>query len=107
MAVIKFRTQNLPILHAISQYRVLPAFLVEAATTFRNRKVDPRVRHAISTVFKAVALQHFQKSIKALHDECGWHGYYGHNQILQLEVRKPNRYLRGMLTIYISWNSEQ
>ncbi|KAH2020800.1 hypothetical protein KXW65_004082 [Aspergillus fumigatus] len=86
MAVIKFRTQHLPILHAIAQYRVLQAFLVEAATTFRNRKVDPRVRHAIATVFKAVALQHFQKSIKALNDECGWHGYCGHNQILQLEL---------------------
>ncbi|KAF4279588.1 hypothetical protein CNMCM8057_004439 [Aspergillus fumigatus] len=77
---------HLPILHAIAQYRVLQAFLVEAATTFRNRKVDLRVRHAIATVFKAVALQHFQKSIKALNDECGWHGYCGHNQILQLEL---------------------
>ncbi|KAH2724577.1 hypothetical protein KXW29_007049 [Aspergillus fumigatus] len=86
MAVIKFCTQHLPILHAIAQYRVLQAFLVEAATTFRNRKVDPRVRHAIATVSKAVALQHFQKSIKALNDECGWHGYCGHNQILQLEL---------------------
>ncbi|KAG2418696.1 hypothetical protein HFD88_001797 [Aspergillus terreus] len=86
MAVIKFRTQHLPILHAVAQYHVLQAFLVQAATIFRNRKVDPRVRHAVATVFKAVALQHFQKSIKALNDECGWHGYYEHNQILQMEL---------------------
>ncbi|GIK06687.1 hypothetical protein Aspvir_002337 [Aspergillus viridinutans] len=86
MAVIKFRTQHLPILHAIAQYHVLQAFLVQAATIFRNRKVDPRVRHAIATVFKAAALQHFQKSIKALNDGCGWHGYYEHNQILQSEL---------------------
>jgi hypothetical protein len=33
-------------------------------------------------------LQHFQKSIKALNDGCGWHGYYEHNQILQSEVRR-------------------
>ncbi|GFG10538.1 peroxisomal acyl-coenzyme A oxidase 3 [Aspergillus udagawae] len=86
MAVINFRTQHLPILHAVAQYHVLQAFLVQAATIFRNRKVDPRVRHAVATVFKAVALQHFQKSIKALNDGCGWHGYYEQNQILQLEL---------------------
>ncbi|KAF7169071.1 hypothetical protein CNMCM5623_001903 [Aspergillus felis] len=86
MAVINFRTQHLPILHAVAQYHVLQAFLVQAATIFRNREVDPRVRHAVATVFKAVALQHFQKSIKALNDGCGWHGYYEHNQILQSEL---------------------
>ncbi|KAL4976061.1 acyl-CoA dehydrogenase/oxidase [Aspergillus desertorum] len=86
VAVIKFRTQHLPILHAIAQYHVLQAFLIEAATMFRKRNVDARVRHAIATVFKAVALQHFQKSIKAINDGCGWHGYYEHNQILQTEL---------------------
>lgn len=87
LAVIKFRTQHLPILHAIAQYHVLQAFFVKAAILFRNRAIDPRVRHAVATVFKAAAMQHFQKSIKALNDGCGWHGYYEHNQILQLEVR--------------------
>lgn len=84
---MEFRTQNLPILHAIAQYHVLQAFLIEAATEFRNTKHDPRVRHAYATVFKAVALQHFQ-SIKAMNERCGWHGYFEHNQILQSEVRR-------------------
>lgn len=87
MPVIKFRTQHLPILHAIAQCHVLQAFLVHAATIFRNRKVDPRVRHAVATAFKAVAIQNFQKSIKPLNEGCGWHGYYEHNQTLQGEVR--------------------
>ncbi|GKZ37084.1 hypothetical protein AbraIFM66950_008475 [Aspergillus brasiliensis] len=86
MAVIEFRTQHLPILHTISQYHVLQAFFIEAATMFRKRGIDARVRHAIATVFKAVALQHFQKSIKAINDGCGWHGHYEHNQILQSEL---------------------
>ncbi|KUL91691.1 hypothetical protein ZTR_01050 [Talaromyces verruculosus] len=86
MPVIKFRTQHLPILHAIAQYYVLQAFLVHAATIFRNRKVDPRVRHAVATAFKAVAIQNFQKSIKPLNEGCGWHGYYEHNQTLQHEL---------------------
>ncbi|KAF3405019.1 Peroxisomal acyl-coenzyme A oxidase 3 [Talaromyces pinophilus] len=86
MPVIKFRTQHLPILHAIAQYHVLQAFLVHSATIFRNRKVDPRVRHAVATAFKAVAIQNFQKSIKSLNEGCGWHGYYEHNQTLQNEL---------------------
>ncbi|KAL4791051.1 acyl-CoA dehydrogenase NM domain-like protein [Aspergillus venezuelensis] len=84
--VVHFRTQHLPILHAIAQFHVLQAFLDEAAATFRDRKVDPRVRHAVATIFKAVALQHFQRSIKALNEGCGWHGFFGENQILQMDL---------------------
>ncbi|KAK1149714.1 hypothetical protein N8T08_005268 [Aspergillus melleus] len=86
IAVMSFRTQHLPILHAIAQYHVLQAFFIKAATEFRNPKYDARIRHAFATVFKAVALQHFQKSIKAMNDGCGWHGYFEHNQILQSEL---------------------
>ncbi|PYH96550.1 acyl-CoA dehydrogenase NM domain-like protein [Aspergillus ellipticus CBS 707.79] len=86
MPVMKFRTQHLPILHAIAQVHVLQAFFVQAAVGFRGPKTDPRVRHAIATAFKAVALHHFAKSIKTLNEGCGWQGYYGHNQILQAEL---------------------
>ncbi|KAF7587803.1 hypothetical protein BBP40_006684 [Aspergillus hancockii] len=86
MAVMKFRTQHLPILHAIAQYHVLQAFFIQAAITFRDRKTDPRIRHGIATAFKAVAVQNFQKSMKAINEGCGWHGYYEHNQILQIEL---------------------
>jgi hypothetical protein len=87
MPVIQFRTQHLPILHAIAHVHVLQAFLVKAGTLFRNVTMDPRVRHAVATAFKAAAIQHFQKSIRAMNDGCGWHGYFEHNQLLQLEVR--------------------
>ncbi|KAL5343588.1 hypothetical protein BJX70DRAFT_115256 [Aspergillus crustosus] len=86
MAVVNFRTQHLPILHAVAQYHVLQAFLIEAGTIFRNQKVDPRVRHAVATVFKAAAMQHFHKSVRAMNEGCGWHGFYEHNQILQTEL---------------------
>ncbi|KAL4957007.1 acyl-CoA dehydrogenase NM domain-like protein [Aspergillus filifer] len=84
--VIHFRTQHLPILHAIAQYHVLQAFLDEAGAVFRDQKVDPRVRHAVATIFKAVALQHSQRSLKALNEGCGWHGFFGENQILQIDL---------------------
>ncbi|RAL13722.1 putative acyl-CoA oxidase [Aspergillus homomorphus CBS 101889] len=86
MPVIRFRTQHLPILHAIARVYVLQAFLIQAAMGFRDPKADPRVRHAIATAFKAVAIQNFQTSIKALNEGCGWHGYYERNQILQAEL---------------------
>ncbi|CDM35884.1 hypothetical protein DTO013E5_5396 [Penicillium roqueforti] len=86
MAVIDFRTQHMPILHAIAQYSVLEAFLVSAAIAFREQSVDPRVRHGIATAFKAIALGHFSKSITAMNERCGWHGHYEHNQLLQMEL---------------------
>ncbi|KAI3296062.1 hypothetical protein DTO002I6_3745 [Penicillium roqueforti] len=86
MAVIDFRTQHMPILHAIAQYSVLEAFLVSAAMAFREQSVDPRVRHGIATAFKAIALGHFSKSITAMNERCGWHGHYEHNQLLQMEL---------------------
>ncbi|KAL4921500.1 acyl-CoA dehydrogenase NM domain-like protein [Aspergillus aurantiobrunneus] len=86
LPVMKFRTQHLPILHAIAQYHVLQALLIEAGMTFRNEKVDPRVRHALATVFKAVTMQNFAKSIKAMNEGCGWHGYFKQNQLLRIEL---------------------
>ncbi|KAJ0413496.1 hypothetical protein BJY00DRAFT_296816 [Aspergillus carlsbadensis] len=86
MPVMQFRTQHLPILHAIAHVHVLQAFLVKAGTLIRNVKMDPRVRHAVATAFKAAAIQHFQKSIRLMNDGCGWHGYFEHNQLLQMEL---------------------
>lgn len=98
MAVIDFRTQHMPILHTIAQYSVLEAFFVSAAMTFREQSVDPRVRHGIATAFKAVSLGHFNKSINAMNERCGWHGHYEHNQLLQMEVRSRNYSLIFCLT---------
>lgn len=86
MAVIEFRTQCLPLLHAVAQYSVLEPFLFSAATSLRDKNIDPRVRHGIATAFKAVAMNHFNKNIKAMIERCGWHGHFEHGQLLQLEV---------------------
>lgn len=86
VVVIEFRTQHMPILHAVAQYNVLEAFFVSAAMAFREQTVNPQVRHGIATTFKAVALGHFGKSMKYMNERCGWNGHYEHNQILQLEV---------------------
>ncbi|CAG8100244.1 unnamed protein product [Penicillium salamii] len=86
ISVIEFRTQSLPILHAVAQYSVLGSFFISAAKSFGDMSLDPRVRHGIATAFKAVAINHFSKSIKAMNERCGWHGHFAHNQLLQLEL---------------------
>lgn len=84
---MSFRTQQLPILHAIAQYHVLQAYLTYSAMIFTNKEIDYRIRHAISVAFKAIAAQHFFKSNRAMTEGCGWHGFFEHSQLLQLEVR--------------------
>ncbi|CAI7656681.1 unnamed protein product [Penicillium glandicola] len=93
MAVIGFRTQHLPILYAVAQYSVLEPFFLSAIKDFRDKGIDARVRHGIATAFKAVVLAHFNKSLKAMNERCGWHGQFEHNQILQLELE-----IRGVST---------
>ncbi|OQD95975.1 hypothetical protein PENVUL_c100G04078 [Penicillium vulpinum] len=66
MAVIGFRTQHLPILHGVAQYSVLEPFFLSAIEAFRDKGIDPRVRHGIATVFKAAALSHFDKKIRGV-----------------------------------------
>ncbi|KAJ5189146.1 Acyl-CoA dehydrogenase/oxidase [Penicillium cf. griseofulvum] len=93
MAVLRFRTQHLPILYAVAQYSVLRPFYLSATLAFQDRKIDPRVRHGIAIAFKAAALAHFSKSIKAMNERCGWHGHFENNQLLQFELE-----MRGVST---------
>jgi acyl-CoA oxidase len=93
VAVIEFRTQNLPILHSVAQYTVLEPFLLSSAEAFRDTQINPRVRHGIATVFKAVGMGHFEKSVKAMNERCGWQGHFERNQLVQLEVSAPTRFL--------------
>ncbi|KAJ6109044.1 acyl-CoA dehydrogenase NM domain-like protein [Penicillium sp. IBT 16267x] len=86
MPVVNFRTQHLPILHAIARVHVLQAFLIYAGMGYCDQKTDPRVRHAFATAFKAVTIHHFQTSLKPMNEGCGWHGYYDRNQILQADL---------------------
>ncbi|KAL3455348.1 acyl-CoA dehydrogenase NM domain-like protein [Aspergillus heterothallicus] len=81
MPVVNFRTQHLPILHAIARAQVLQAFLIYAGREYCVRP-DFRIRHIFATTFKAVTIHHFQTSLKPLNEGCGWQGYYDRNQIL-------------------------
>ncbi|CEL10553.1 hypothetical protein ASPCAL13670 [Aspergillus calidoustus] len=87
MPVINFRTQHLPILHAIARAHVLQAFLIYAGREYCiHQKTDSRISHIFATTFKAVTIHHFQTSLKALNEGCGWQGYYDRNQIIAAEM---------------------
>ncbi|KAJ5164065.1 Acyl-CoA dehydrogenase/oxidase [Penicillium coprophilum] len=84
---------HLPILYSVAQYSVLESFYISSVEAFRDKSIDSRIRHGIAIAFKAAALAHFGKSVKAMNERCGWHGHFENNQILQLELE-----MRGVST---------
>jgi acyl-CoA oxidase len=86
MPIISFRTQQLPILHAIAETRVLEAYAKEAITFFTQPDLPFLVRLGIGTAFKAVVVQSSQSCLYALAERCGAQGLYQYNQIIEYQV---------------------
>lgn len=78
--IMSFQTQRQPILTALAQSFVLDAMHKQAVTWFTNPTLDPRVRHAVATVHKAVIVQASQTANLALGDRCGAQGLFEANQ---------------------------
>ncbi|KAJ7866239.1 hypothetical protein B0H14DRAFT_3442509 [Mycena olivaceomarginata] len=91
MPIIDFRTQQIPILHALAQWFVMEAFIDGSSTlkTFTDLTVDAQVRAGIAAAAKTAMMMHVQESCTQLSDGLGAQGLYGHNQIIniQLEMR--------------------
>ncbi|KAG2049728.1 acyl-CoA dehydrogenase NM domain-like protein [Suillus hirtellus] len=60
LPIISYRTQQLPLLHAIAQVFVLRALHKWAIEQFMDENFDVRVRHGIAACCKAVMIQHAQ-----------------------------------------------
>ncbi|KAJ6454128.1 acyl-CoA dehydrogenase NM domain-like protein [Mycena sanguinolenta] len=91
--IIYFRTQQIPIVHALAQAFVMQAF-IDGSTTlkaFTDFTVDAEVRAGIAAAAKTVMMIHTQESCTQLSDRLGAQGLFGHNQIniqvVQLEMR--------------------
>ncbi|KAJ6480441.1 acyl-CoA dehydrogenase NM domain-like protein [Mycena sanguinolenta] len=91
MPIIEFRTQQLPIFHALAQSFVMQAFMNGSTILkqFSDFTVDAAVRAGIAAACKTVMTMHVQESCTQLSDRIGAQGLFGHNQIinLQLEMR--------------------
>ncbi|KAH9959714.1 acyl-CoA dehydrogenase NM domain-like protein [Russula compacta] len=79
--IISFQTQKQPILTAIAQAFVLQAMHKQAVTWFMDPSLDPRVRHAVATVYKVAMIQTAQAANLTLGDRCGAQGLFEANQL--------------------------
>jgi hypothetical protein len=86
MAIIGFRTQQLPILHCAAQAFVLEAYYHDISQRFIDPDLDHRVRHGLAATLKAIMLQHTQLTLFALSERCGAQGLFKHNSIIESQV---------------------
>ena len=86
-----FRTQQLPILHALAEVNVTEAYFKEVIRMFRDSDVDVRVKMGLAASAKAAVIHRSQSSFFALAERCGAHGLFEYNQIIA----------RGVFSIFI------
>jgi len=86
MAIIGFRTQQLPILHCAAQCYVLEAYYNEISQRFIDPDLDHRVRHGLAATFKAVIMGHTQPTLYQLAERCGAQGLFKHNGIIETQI---------------------
>ncbi|KAG1867589.1 acyl-CoA dehydrogenase NM domain-like protein [Suillus tomentosus] len=81
LPIITFRTQQLPLLHAIAQASVLKALHTWGIEQFMDKDLDVRVRHGIAACCKAVMIQHSQVANFALSERLGAQGLFEYNRL--------------------------
>ncbi|KAG1814207.1 acyl-CoA dehydrogenase NM domain-like protein [Suillus variegatus] len=79
--IISYRTQQLPLLHAIAQAFVLRALYKWGIERFMDKNLDVRVRHGLAACCKAVMLQHAQVGNYALSERLGAQGLFEYNRL--------------------------
>lgn len=85
--ILHFRTQQLPILHAVAQVAVIEAYANWATDEFSNNKsLHPGTRYGLSVILKNVMIFDGQKSLGNLMERSGAQGMYPHNQMATFEV---------------------
>ncbi|OQD65072.1 hypothetical protein PENPOL_c006G10071 [Penicillium polonicum] len=84
--IISFRTQQLPILHALAETAVMEPFANWITTKFADTSLDFAVRHGLAVIFKGAMLQYTQKSFANLLERCGAQGVFMHNQLVEMEA---------------------
>jgi len=79
--IIKFRTQQIPILTTIAQTYMMEAFARWAIEVFCDGSLDSRVRHGLANVLKTVMVTHVQSAALTVSDRCGAQGLFNYNQM--------------------------
>ncbi|OGM42201.1 acyl-CoA oxidase [Aspergillus bombycis] len=102
--IISFRTQQLPILHALAQIAAFDPFAQDSIRQFKRSNGMPLIQHVISVTFKAVLCQASQSMFHALSERCGAQGLWEYNEIIgpQLEARMVSIVEGDILALSIS-----
>ncbi|KAF8882696.1 acyl-CoA dehydrogenase NM domain-like protein [Infundibulicybe gibba] len=79
--ILRFRTQQIPILSALAQVHVLRALSNWATRYFSDPSIDFRVRHAVAACMKAVVIQCAQAATLSVSERCGAQGLFSVNQM--------------------------
>ncbi|KAG1872911.1 acyl-CoA dehydrogenase NM domain-like protein [Suillus subalutaceus] len=79
--ILSYRTQQLPLLHAIAQAFVLGALYKWAIEQFMDKNLDVRARHGVAACCKAVMVQHAQFANCALSERMGAQGLFEYNRL--------------------------
>ncbi|KAG2040701.1 acyl-CoA dehydrogenase NM domain-like protein [Suillus americanus] len=87
--ILSYRTQQLPLLHAVAQAFVLRALYKWAIEQFMDKNLDVCVRHGVAACCKAVMVQHAQLANYALSERMGAQGLFEYNRLSNLysEIR--------------------
>ncbi|KAI0827408.1 acyl-CoA oxidase [Trametes gibbosa] len=90
--IMSFRTQQLPILHALAQGFVLEAFFWRATAWLEYVPVeDINLRNAICAIVKATMIGHWRRTGITIVDRCGAQGMFDYNMLFPMETE-----LRGV-----------
>lgn len=84
--IIRFRTQQLPVLYSTAVAYVLDAWLPQAIDQFMDRELDTRAHQGIAVVHKATVLRLVNMLCPEVAERLGAQGTFGHNLISQFEV---------------------
>ncbi|KAK0438116.1 acyl-CoA oxidase [Armillaria borealis] len=80
--IISFRTQQIPIFTAVAQTYVIEALTKHAIKYFTDPVANHPARHAITTIYKAIVMEHAQASHFNLSERLGAQGLFDYNQIV-------------------------
>ena len=69
--IVFFRTQHVPLIRCLAHLAVLEKMVDWAIERFRDPNVNPRVRHGIAVLTKAVMTQLGQEDLAQVIERCG------------------------------------
>ena len=84
--IISFRTQQWPVIHALSVAEVMDKWFDPAVQYAMSPGVDHKVRHAFSVIIKATVCRHWQRVGPDVNERTGAIGTFEPNYLIRIEV---------------------